>query len=81
MGGELSAESEPGLGSAFHVRLPFDVVDAQRSSRRSRVVLPPETRVLVVDDNAASREILQRLPARPRGASATRPTTGRRRWR
>ncbi|MDA0162525.1 response regulator [Solirubrobacter ginsenosidimutans] len=59
MGGELTAESEPGLGSAFHVQIPFEVVDAKRSSRRSRVVIPAATRVLVVDDNAANREIVQ----------------------
>ena len=68
MGGEITAESEPGQGSAFHVRLPFTVAEAGRTSRRSRVVLAPATRVLVVDDNAASREILHRLPARPRRA-------------
>ncbi|HEY6891841.1 MAG TPA: response regulator [Solirubrobacter sp.] len=59
MGGELTAESEPGLGSAFHVQIPFEVVDAKRSSRRSRAVIPAGTRVLVVDDNAANREIVQ----------------------
>ena len=76
MGGELSAESEPGHGSAFHVRLPFTVVDAARSSRRRASSCRPSARVLVVDDNAASREILRRLPAGTRGASATRPHDG-----
>ena len=59
MGGELTAESEPGLGSAFGFTIPFEVVDVLRSSRRSREVIPAATRVLVVDDNAANREILQ----------------------
>ena len=35
------------------------MVDTERSSRRARAALPPETRVLVVDDNAANREIVR----------------------
>ena len=58
MGGELAAESEPGLGSAFRFQIPFPVAPVGRTSRRARVVLPPETRVLVVDDNATNRDIL-----------------------
>ena len=42
---------------------------------------PPATRVLVVDDNAANREIVQRLPARPRGAVRRRRRRRGRRWR
>jgi two-component system sensor histidine kinase/response regulator len=59
MGGELTAESQPGRGSAFDIRIPFEVVDAGRPSRRSRVMLRPDTHVLVVDDNATNREILR----------------------
>ena len=58
MGGDLSAASEPGRGSTFRFEVPLEVVDAERSSRRTRVVLPEDTRVLVVDDNATNREIL-----------------------
>ncbi len=58
MGGELSAESEPGLGSAFHFRLPFTIVDDGRTSRRTRALLPSDARVLIVDDNDTNREIL-----------------------
>ena len=58
MGGELSGASEPGRGSTFRFEVPLEVVDAERSSRRTRVVLPEDTRVLVVDDNATNREIL-----------------------
>ena len=58
MGGELSGASEPGRGSTFRFEVPLEVVDAERSSRRTRVVLPEHTRVLVVDDNATNREIL-----------------------
>ena len=58
MGGELSGASEPGRGSTFRFEIPLEVVDAERSSRRTRVVLPEHTRVLIVDDNATNREIL-----------------------
>jgi two-component system sensor histidine kinase/response regulator len=58
MGGELTAESAPGHGSTFRFEVPLVLVDAERSSRRTRVLLPEDTRVLVVDDNATNREIL-----------------------
>ena len=59
MGGELTAESEPGQGSAFRFEIPFGVADAGRSSRRARALLPASARVLVADDNATNREILR----------------------
>ncbi len=59
MSGELTAESEPGHGSTFRFEIPLEVVDAPRASRRARVVLPPTTRVLVVDDNATNRRIVR----------------------
>jgi PAS domain S-box-containing protein len=59
MSGELTAESEPGRGSTFRFEIPLEVVEAPRASRRGRVVLPPTTRVLVVDDNATNRRIVR----------------------
>ncbi len=59
MGGEIHAQSEVGVGSVFHFWLPL--ASAEASIERS---LPPEpvllagTSVLVVDDNATSRQIL-----------------------
>ena len=59
MGGRISVESEPGQGAQFHVTLPFET--------RTEVVAPPVRRelkdlrglqVLVVDDNATNRRIL-----------------------
>ena len=58
MGGELSAESQPGSGSTFRFTARLGVTSGGRASRRARVTVPPETRVLVVDDNATNREIL-----------------------
>ena len=59
MGGELTAESEPGRGSTFRFPITLVVVDSERPSRRARAELPENTRVLVVDDNATNRGILR----------------------
>jgi signal transduction histidine kinase/DNA-binding response OmpR family regulator len=59
MGGELAAHSEPGCGSRFHFELGFGLqAEApERQPRRTAAALRG-TRALVVDDNAAAREVL-----------------------
>ncbi len=59
MGGELAAESAPGEGSRFHFELRFGLqpsVAAQTPAGNDDGLVG--TRVLVVDDNAAARELL-----------------------
>jgi len=58
MGGEIRVEGEPGRGSTFIFTAVFE-----RSEKKEKKVLEPSPdlrgmRVLVVDDNATSREIL-----------------------
>jgi two-component system sensor histidine kinase/response regulator len=59
MGGSIVIDSDVGKGSKFIVELPFEV---KESALAKRSTVPPGTmvgaRVLVVDDNATSREIL-----------------------
>jgi signal transduction histidine kinase/CheY-like chemotaxis protein len=68
MGGELTVQSTPGLGSVFHVKLFLPEVHAALPSARPAVPKPPRhgytgarRHVLVVDNEEPDREMLTQL--------------------
>ena len=66
MGGDVTVESEAGRGSTFTIRLPARVAEPTEelvvpSRAADRVTLPGVGTVLVIDDEAAVRDLMKRF--------------------
>src|SRR3989442_13870020 len=62
MGGCIWAESQPGVGSAFHFTADFRRATGEASSTLTgQPAIVSGRRVLVVDDNATNRLILEEM--------------------
>ncbi|MBO9199838.1 MULTISPECIES: response regulator [Niastella] len=59
MDGSLQVESEAGRGSTFTLKLPLEIVNIE--PQITGVYRPPLQKVLVVDDNASNRWLMQEI--------------------
>jgi|GEM_PF-221046 PAS domain S-box-containing protein len=70
MGGQLHVDSESGKGSSFYFRLEFGMLDEAETRPRESALDMRGLKVLVVDDNATNRLIVNRTLS-PWGADVT----------
>ena len=77
MGGRIVVESQPKNGSTFSFTARFDIVSYARRLRTATAASIRGTRVLVVDDNATNRRILEEMlrnwEMKPSCVPGTRP--------
>ena len=64
MGGRISVESEPGRGSTFEFSVSFQLQRAQAADEKDSAAAPLRNLpVLIVDDNATNRRIIEEMVA------------------
>ena len=64
MGGRITVESTPGLGSCFHIWLPLPAGDPVATTEEGAQMVLPPLRILVADDVAQNGELLQLMLGR-----------------
>ena len=79
MHGRFDVRSEPGAGSIFSIEIPLPEAASRNERERGvepAVALPPDLRVLVAEDNAVNRTVIERL-LRHRGLAVDVVENGR----